>query len=65
MRRNVITKDDAARVAQEFLDRTYRRDGGHPAVVIAESATVEKPSGRLFVDNTAEEDPGRFRATGH
>lgn len=102
----MITKDDAARVAQEFLDRTYRRDSGHPAVVIAESATVERPYGWLFVYNTAEalrtggpglvgngpllvrredgkivqfssfytsesaleayeEDPGRFRATGH
>ncbi|GLY85572.1 YrhB domain-containing protein [Actinoallomurus iriomotensis] len=49
-----MTRDDAVRIAQEFLDRTYRRDRGHPAVAIAESATVEKPYGWLFVYDTAE-----------
>jgi hypothetical protein len=49
-----MTREDAARIAQEFLDQIYRRDSGHPAVVVAESAAVERPYGWLFVYDTAE-----------
>jgi hypothetical protein len=56
-----MTRDDATRIAQGFLRETYPHDSGHPAVVIAESATVEKPYGWLFVYDTAE----ALRTGGH
>jgi hypothetical protein len=48
----VITRDDAIRIAEEFLREVYPRESR--PVAIAESATVEKPYGWLFVYDTAE-----------
>jgi immunity protein 35 of polymorphic toxin system len=49
----VITYEEAARIAQTFVDQSFPPEPGEPPVVVDAPATVERPYGWIFRYDTA------------